>query len=302
LGLDPVMAKRLLLIANPASGSPPRASVCEQALAGLAAAGFQVDLRVTKSKGHAGEMARDEELAGFDVLGVLGGDGTLHEVASGLLQRPQRTNIPLGLIPAGTGNSLGQSLGIADVTEGVRRIAACQSRSVDVLRVETAGQTDYCLNLIGWAAGQAITATAERMRWLGSSRYAAAALVHVLTARPRWATIVLDGEKIEDEFLLVLACNTKYVGSGMLAAPRAVIDDGLFDVVVVRRASRWRLLKLLQRVHDGSHVEMPEVECIQARWLRIETTSPEPLNLDGELKGTTPLEAEVLPGAITLLA
>jgi YegS/Rv2252/BmrU family lipid kinase len=296
------MPKRFLLVANPASGSPPRASVREHALVGLRAAPGQVDLRVTQRAGHALEIARETDLAGYDALCVLGGDGTLHEVASGLLQRPQRASIPLGLIPAGTGNSLGQSLGIVDAAEGVRRILSGSPRPVDVVRVQAGGATHYCLNLIGWAAGHAINATAERLRWLGSPRYAAAALVHVLTARPRPARIVLDGEQIEDEFLLVLACNTRYVGSGMLAAPRAAIDDGLLDVVIVRRASRRRMLMLLQRVHDGSHIEMPEVECHQVRSLRIETAAPESLNLDGELKGTTPLIAEMMPGAIQLLA
>jgi YegS/Rv2252/BmrU family lipid kinase len=295
------MSKRFLLIANPASGSPPRASVRDQALAGLRAAGAQVDLQVTLSAGHLFEIAREHDLAGYDALCVLGGDGSMHEAVSGLLQRPQPLHVPVGLIPAGTGNSLGLSLGITDVAEAVRRIVAGKSRAVDVVRATAAGETHFCLNLIGWAAGQAINATAERLRWLGPPRYAAAAFWHVLSARPRPAKIVLDGVVHEDRFLLLLACNTKYVGSGMLAAPRATIDDGLLDVVIVRRASRWRMLRLLQRVHDGSHVEMREVEYHEVRSLRIETASPEPLNLDGELKGTTPLVAEVLPGAIVLL-
>ena len=295
------MAKRFLLIANPASGSPPNASLRDQALAGLRAAGAQVDLQVTQDAGHLFEIAREHELAGYDALCVLGGDGSMHEAVSGLLQRPRPLPIPVGLIPAGTGNSLGLSLGITDVAEAVRRIVAGEPRPVDVIRVTAAGETHHCLNLIGWAAGQAINATAERLRWLGAPRYAAAALWHVLSVRPKPAKIVLDHKVHEDEFLLVLACNTKYVGSRMLAAPRAAIDDGLVDVVIVRRASRWRMLRLLQRVHDGSHVEMPEVEYHQVRSLRIETASPEPLNLDGELKGTTPLVAEVVPGAIQLL-
>jgi len=82
------MAKRYLLIANPASGSPPRASVREQALAGLSATGAQVDLQVTQDAGHLFEIAREHDLAGYNALCVVGGDGTLHEAVSGLLQRP----------------------------------------------------------------------------------------------------------------------------------------------------------------------------------------------------------------------
>jgi diacylglycerol kinase (ATP) len=296
------MRKRLLLVANPASGSPPRSSIREEALAKLAAGGAQVDLKVTGGPGLAAAIAKGADLGQYDALCIVGGDGTMHEAATGLLQRAQPSAVPLGVIPAGTGNSLAISLGIRDVSHAIERILAGTARPLDAIRVQTGGQTHYCLNLIGWAAGHAINATAQRLRWLGRSRYAAAALLHVATARPRPARILLDDEQLDDQFLLVLACNTRYVGSGMLAAPRAAIDDGLFDVVVVRRASRWRMLRLLARVHDGSHLTMPEVEYRQVRRLSIETPTPEPLNLDGELKGTSPIVADVLPGALSILA
>jgi diacylglycerol kinase (ATP) len=275
-------------------------------LAEFAAAGAKVDVLVTSRPGQASGIARVADTSAYDALCVVGGDGTLHEVANGLMQRAvakqsQPATIPLGMIPAGTGNSLASSLGIRDVSGAVQRILTGSTRPLDVVRVEAGGETDYCLNLIGWAAGHAINATAERLRWLGNPRYAAAALWHVLMARACPAKIVLDDEQVDDKFLLVLACNTRYVGSGMLAAPHAKIDDGLVDVVLVRRASRWRLLALLRRVHDGSHLEMPEVECRPVRRLVIETPSPEPLNLDGELKGATPLAAEVLPRALQLV-
>jgi diacylglycerol kinase (ATP) len=294
------MSQRILLIANPASG-PPFGREQSQTASELAACA-EVDLHLTERTGHATQIAREADLGGYDAICVEGGDGTLHEVVSGLFARSEPACVPLGLIPSGTGNSVARSLGLADASQAVRRILAGHTRPVDALRVQTAAATDYCLNLIGWAAGQAITATAERLRWLGSRRYAAAALAHVLTARPRPARITLDNAVHADEFLLVLACNTRYVGSGMLAAPQAEIDDGRMDVVLVRRASRWRMLQLLRRVHDGSHVDMPEVEVHQARTLQIKTPLPEPLNLDGELKGRTPLAAEVLPGAIRVFA
>jgi diacylglycerol kinase (ATP) len=295
------VAKRFLLIANPASGSPPRAGLREQALAGLQAGG-EVELLVTERAGHAIQIARETDLARYDALCVLGGDGTAHEVVTGLMQRPDPARMPLGLIPGGTGNSVCLHLGVGDVRMALPRILAGHTRPVDVLRVQAGGDTHYCLNLVGWAAGCEITRTAERWRLLGRVRYAAAALWHVLTARPRPARLILDDELHDDEFLLVLACNTRHVGSGMLAAPRADLGDGLLDVVVVRRASRWRLLALLRRVYDGTHIQMPEVEYHQVRSLRIETAGPEPLNLDGEVKGRTPLAAEVLPGAIQMLA
>ena len=89
------MPKRLLLIANPASGSPPRVCLREQALAELSASGAVVDLQVTGRAGMAGEIARGANLCGYDALCVMGGDGTMHEVASGLLARSQPVDVPL---------------------------------------------------------------------------------------------------------------------------------------------------------------------------------------------------------------
>jgi diacylglycerol kinase (ATP) len=295
------MSQRILLIANPASGSLWQGRKQAQAVMELALAA-EVDLHLTERAGHAMQIVLETRLSSYDAICVQGGDGTFHEVVSGLMQRVEAASIPLGLIPSGTGNSVARSLGLASAAEAVRRIETGQTRPLDVIRMAAGGETHYCLNLIGWAAGQAITATAERLRWLGSRRYAAAALWQVLGAAPRQARITLDGATDEDGFLLVLACNTTYVGSGMLAAPRAEIDDGLMDVVLVRRASRRRMLTLLRRVYDGSHLEMREVEYRQVRSLAIETPAPQPLNLDGELKGETPLTAEVLPGAIRVFA
>lgn len=296
------MPQRLLLVANPRSGSPPRASLREQALSLLTAAGLHVDLRLTDRFAAAAELARNGDLRGYDALCVVGGDGTLHEVACGLLQRTAPpTNLPLGLIPAGTGNSLAASLGIRDVAQAVHRIIRGTPRPLDVIRATADGDVHYCLNLIGWAAAHDINSLAERLRWLGTSRYRAAALAHVLLARPRPARLVLDEQPLDERFLLVLACNTRYVGSGMLAAPQALTDDGLMDVVLVRRASRWRMLRLIARIHDGSHISMPEVEHHQVSRFTLDTSAPEPLNLDGELKGATPLAAEIMPGAISIL-
>jgi YegS/Rv2252/BmrU family lipid kinase len=295
------MPKRFLLIANPASGSPPRAALRAQAVVGLQAAG-EVEVVTTEHAGHAVQFAREADLGRYDAVCVLGGDGTAHEVVSGLMQRPDRVATPIGLIPGGTGNSVCEHLGIRDVRAAIERILAGASQPVDVIRVQAGSQIHHCINLIGWAAGCEIMKLAERWRRLGRVRYGAAALWHVLCARPQPARVTVDGNTLDDEFLLVLVCNTRHVGSGMRAAPRAEIDDGLMDVVLVRRASRWRMLTLLRRVYDGSHLEMREVEYRQVRSLALETSAPQPLNLDGELKGETPLAAEVLPGAIRVFA
>lgn len=266
------------------------------------AARVELKVQVTEGRGHAREIARREGLAGQDGFCVIGGDGTVHEVADGLMQRSSPASIPLGVIPAGSGNTLHQHLGCTDPLEAARRIVAGKTRRLDVARVTTAEQVVHCVNIVGWGAVADINRTAERLRILGPSRYAAAALWHVFKPQPRRARLVLDGRAVDDEFLFVIGCNTKFTGKGMQLAPRAEIDDGKIDVVVLRRASRRQMLSLFSRVFDGSHLSLDYVEYYQVASFAVESAGRETLDLDGEMKAQAPLAVEMLPGALEVFA
>ncbi len=125
-------------------------------------------------------------------------------------------------------------------------------------------------------------------------------MLHVLRAKRHRATLVLDEKTIEDEFAFVIACNTKFTGKGMLLAPHADINDGKLDVVVVHCTSRWQMFRLLNKIYDGSQLSLSCVEYHQVRSLSITTESRECLNLDGELKGATPMSADVMHGALRI--
>lgn len=268
----------------------------------FAAAGAELDVRHTDGPGHATCLARTLDLSPCDGLCVIGGDGTIHEVVNGLLQRNEPAATPLGLIPGGTGNSVVLHLGYDAPQEAVRRILAGQTQAVDIARVTMGDRTVDCLNIIGWGAVVDILRTAERMRRLGRPRYTLAALWHILFPRRRRARLVLDDQPSDDEFLFVVGCNTQFTGRGMRLAPRADLSDGKIDVIVVRRASFGQMLRLFRRVFDGSHVTLDCVEYHQVRSFRIDSQSEEVLNLDGELKGCSPAAVQVLPGAIRVFA
>jgi len=228
----------------------------------------------------------------------VGGDGTIHEVINGLLARGQSPSIPLGFIPAGSANTLHQQVQCADPLEAARRIVAGRTGPLDAVRVTMGAQVVYCVDIIGWGGVADINCTAERLRFLGPSRYPAAALWQILRARRRQAKVVLDDRTIEDEFLFVIACNTKFAGKGLKMAPRAEIGDGKLDVVLVRRASRLQMAGLFAKVFDGSHVAMDCVEYHQVRSLAIDSAGGEPLDIDGEIKGQAPFRADLLPGVM----
>ena len=192
------------------------------------------------ASGARREMARTLDLTGVDGLCVVGGDGTVHEVADGLMQRGETISVPLGVIPAGTGNTLAQHLQCDDPLEAARRIVAGCTQPLDVVRVTLSDEVVFCVDIVGWGAVSDINATAERIRCPAHHRYGAAALWQILRAKHRRATLSLDGQTIDDEFLFVMACNPKFTGSGMKVAPHAEIGDGKLDVVVVRRARAGR--------------------------------------------------------------
>lgn len=292
--------RRFLLIVNPRGGKRRGLAVLEQVQPIFAAADAELDVRITEHSGHARQIVATLDLAAYSGVCLVGGDGTVHEVVSGLCERAGAVSIPLGIIPGGSGNDVARHLGVSSPLEAVRRIVVGRTGPFDVAKVETGGQIDYCAVVVGWVGVADINSIAERLRMFGPPRYALAALWQILCARRCKASLVLDDQILEDDFLLVAACNTVFAGAGMRLAPRAKVDDGKIDVVILRRASRWQRLRLFARVYDGSHVDMSCVEYFQVHSLRILTDDRRPLDLDGEIKGTPPVSIQTIPGAIRI--
>lgn len=287
-----------LAIVNPQGGMRSGGGIVEDARRLLADASVRLDIHVTQWAGHASQLAEEIDLEGYDCLCIVGGDGTVHEVIGGLMRRDEGAEvIPLGLIPAGTGNTLHLDLGCTDTESAIEAILHGGTRSVDVVKVNAADTVHYCVNIVGWGGISDINLKAERLRKLGRSRYVLAALWQMARPINRFAKVCLDDEVLEGDFQFVIACVTKSTGTGMVLAPQAIIDDGKIDVVILRKVSRYQLLQTLRRVFDGSHIELPFVEYRQVRSFSIEA-EPSELNLDGEVKATTPFAAETVPIAL----
>lgn len=294
--------RRYAVIVNPHGGLRRGTAVLDTIRPMFAATGAGLDIHTTARAGQAGELA--QALPGEDLAGlcVIGGDGTVHEVVNGLMRRPDPAAIPIGIIPAGSGNDFARHLGVIDPMAAARRILAGRVRPLDVVRLSTRDAVEFCINIVGWGSGVDVNRRAEKLRWLGPSRYALAALLEIVLAKRRRARITLDGRTDDDAFHFVVACNTKFTGRGMMLAPDAAMDDGLLDVVLVRRATRRQMLSLFAKVFDGSHTGLDFVEVHRVRSFAIEPETHDALNLDGELKGATPVRAEVAPSALRIFA
>ena len=154
----------------------------------------------------------------------------------------------------------------------------------------------YANNMIGWGMVTDVGNKAEYFRWLGTNRYTILSVLEVFKHQSRPATLLLNNKEINDDFTFIIACNSMHVGKGMKMAPKAKIDDGLIDLIVIRsNVSRYRLLKTLPKLFDGTHINEPEVDYIQTSEFSLIPQKDEILNIDGEIIGTTPIKVKMLP-------
>ncbi len=283
--------QHLVVVVNPQSGTKRGLSVLDQVRPVFKDAGIELDIRSTQHRGHALEIARTVDLNASDGICVIGGDGTVHEVANGLMQRQEPTSVPLGIIPAGTGNTLAEHLQCIDPVDAARRIVAGAIQPLDVIQVTMQDRIVHCVDLVGWGAVADINGTAEKLRLLGTIRYSVATLWQVLLAKRRRARLVLDDQEFVGEFLFIVACNPRFAGPRMMLAPHADLGDGRIDVIVVRTATRWEMLKLFVKVFNGTHLALNFVEYHQVRSFAIESESDDAMDLDGEMKGHAPIAA-----------
>ncbi|MAJ45474.1 MAG: hypothetical protein CMF96_12135 [Candidatus Marinimicrobia bacterium] len=262
---------------------------------------IELNVIETKFAGHAKELTEQLDFTGYDGIISIGGDGTLNEIVNGLMFRKDDVNIPIGLIPGGSGNSFMHDLELVNPIDAAKAIINGNKKLVDLAELKINHVTKYAINIIGWGLVTDIANKAEKYRWMGTSRYTILSALEVFTYKPRPATLVVDDKQIIDDFTFIIACNTIHTGKGMKMAPSAELDDGLIDLIVVKhKASRLKLLSMLPTVFDGAHIKNPLVEHYKVSKFSLIPQKNEILNIDGEITGSTPIDVRVIPKKITI--
>lgn len=295
---------RAIFIVNPAAagGRAARAEpLIREAFAGRP--GAQPEFAVTQRSGHAVELAAEAARGGYDPIVAVGGDGTVHEVANGLLGFGGATP-RLAVIPIGTGNDFARSVGIP--TRFAEAIAVAVGgagvpRAIDAARCN--GR--YFIGVAGAGldarVASAVNAAPRRMK-IGALPFVWYALREIIRKRSVELVMELDrGTVLHQRSLLVSVSNCRFSGGGMQLAPDAEPDDALLDVCIVGDASRVDLVRLLPRVFSGGHVGHPMVALHRARRVTISGPPDVLAQADGELIGGLPLEISVVPGALRVL-
>lgn len=298
------MSASICLIVNPSAGGGKAGRVLADVLVALEGHGLQVRSELTRDLAHARELAREACVAGETVV-CLSGDGMVGAVADVLREFPDAL---LGVLPGGRGNDLARVLGIpADPIKACAIVAAGFSRKLDLGEVDchsgASGKAYVGIASVGFDS-EANRIANEAPAWLGGLVYAYGALRALLLWRPARFQIELDppGECHSFEGYTVGACNSKTYGGGMRAAPDALLDDGLLDIVVLEKASKLSFLtKILPKVFSGTHVHEPSVKVFRAREISISADRPFTMYADGDPIGELPLRVRAIGGAVRVL-
>ena len=292
---------KFIITVNPHGGKKLGPRLLNRVKPLFEAKGIELFVVETTFAGHAKELANQLNITEYDGFIGIGGDGTLHEIINGMLSRHDGRKIPIGIIPGGSGNSYMHDLQLTDPLKAAKAIINEQTRALDTAKIEVNPIIKYSNNMIGWGLVTDVGNKAEHFRWLGTNRYTILSVVEVLRHKSRPATLIMDDKKIEDEFIFIIACNSIHVGKGMKMAPKARLDDGLIDLIVIRAGvSRTRLLQVLPKLFDGSHINEPELEYYQTSQFSLIPETDEILNIDGEIMGSTPIQVNVIPKAFEM--
>ena len=288
------MTRSFAFLVNPASGGGAAPAAVVPVARILREAGAFVDVTYSPGPAACRELVA-QAVARGDVVVAVGGDGMVASLAGAVVE----AGGTLGIVPSGRGNDFARQLGIGGGPEEVAAtLLEAAPRKVDVIDV---GGRVVVGSVYAGVDSLASELVDRAHRLPRPVQYPYAAVRSVLGFRPSSYDVVVDGEAHRFDAFTVVVANSGYYGSGMHVAPGAVIDDGLLDVVVIRAASKLRLVRALPKLYDGSHVALEEVVVLRGRSVSVQAANPTLAYGDGEQLGPLPVTAEVVPKALAVL-
>jgi diacylglycerol kinase (ATP) len=287
---------RIVILLNPNAGRGKARFVLREALEVMQREGDEIDVQESRDAKHLLALARRAAAEKPDVIVSLGGDGTHHYVLNGIVG----SEIPLGIIPCGSGNDFAKGLGIPTQARAAAEVLrAANTRRIDLAR---AGNTVYgCIAGVGFDS--VVTRYAnERVHRLGGSWAYAWSILRCLNSyRPEPLEIVSDVQVFTGEVVFAVVGNNVSYGGGIHLAPRAKLDDGLLDVCIVPYLGKLELLRWLPSAYRGEHLRHPRIIYFQAPKVSLSTTSRLELFGDGEFMQELPATIEIVPRVLPVI-
>lgn len=292
------MSKRIQVIINPTAGQ-------DQAILGVLnqvfhTAGVEWDVSITNKAGDARRFASAAVEAGVDVVAAYGGDGTVMEVASGLIG----SSVPLGILPGGTANVLSLELGISGDLAQASALLCDQECTIVPIDMGQLGEDGYFILRVGSGLEADMVEGADRelKNRLGSLAYALSALQAIQVPTVSRYQLTIDGQRVESEGISCLICNSGNLGrAGISLSTSVSVRDGLLDVFVLQQASLTTLLALTRDVLTQAEPTTAVLQHWQGREITLVAEPNQTVQADGEVLGQTPITAKVIEAAVRVI-
>lgn len=284
-------------IVNPVAGSGKCAERFAEAERLLRGRGVEFSVSRTEYPCHAAELARAAAEAGHGIIVAVGGDGTIGEVAGALMKN---AGIAVGMFPFGTGNDIARALPLP--TDPAGAVDNLLSGSVCAIDMGLANGRPF-VNVGGFGFDVDVLINTRRYKKNrgGMLPYLRGLLASMFHLRSIHAHITADGEEFDSELLLAAVGNGRSYGGGMPITPRAVANDGYFDVCLIRKVALPVFITLLPLFLKGKHIGKKPVRYFRARKLSIECSPDCLIQLDGEIMKGTPVSFELVPSALRVI-
>ncbi len=302
----PQASEKTVFLVNPASAAGSTGKRWPELARRAAAVGLEGDALLSERRGHLAELAREAAAGGASLLVVVGGDGSVNEVANGLAAVPSPPAV--AIVPRGTGWDFVRTFGIPRTVEDAARVAlGGVERAIDLGAVtyrswDGEGRRAVFANVASAGMSGAIAQRAnETSKALGGK---ASYLWATFAVFARWSAtdvqVNVDGESRQGRMFDVVVANGRFLGGGMEMCPEAEPDDGLFDVLTIGDVTKRDLVLTMPKIYRGTHLPHPKAELLRGSIVSIDSEAPIPIELDGEQPGTTPVRFEVMPKALRL--
>jgi YegS/Rv2252/BmrU family lipid kinase len=270
--------------------------------------GVAFDFQFTEGRGHGIELAKTAAAEGYSTLVAVGGDGTIHEVANGILQTDAKAEASLGIICTGTGSDLCRTLGVShDIAQSCSNLTGGRRRVIDIglVKYYKKGQPEqrYFVNGAGIGFDATVVAAVDSLpKYInGTLPYVTGLLRTFLTYRNCEVTLKIGDRSVEKvKVLSLVVANGRYFGGGMQIAPQARVDDAQFDIVVLGNFGKIELIRNLSKVYKGTHLALSKVRLEKDIYVTLESKKKLLVQADGELLGEGPVSFTLLPSALTL--
>ncbi|MFC4323975.1 diacylglycerol kinase [Litchfieldia salsa] len=280
--------KRARIIYNPTSGRELFKKHLPEVLVRLENAGYETSCHATTRAGDAIQAARTAVERKFDLVVAAGGDGTINEVVNGIAEQPYRPK--LGIIPVGTTNDFARAIGVprSSIEAACDVITDGISQPIDIGRVND----HYFINIAGGGRLTELTyeVPSKLKTVIGQLAYYLKGIEMLPSIKPAHVEIEYDGKLFEGEIMLFLVSLTNSVGGFEKLAPDSSLNDGLFDLIILKKANLADFIKIASLAVRGEHIHDPHIIYTKANRIKVKNEDKMQLNLDGEYGGLMPGE------------